>query len=155
MFRYAIPAAAAALGLIAAAQPGATRSEPPLAQGMGWHLSHEGPAAKLAYGLANSDQLALMMVCEPGQSQAVIYGEVQPASPRLIQASTGPAEIDPLSGGLLQEARISMDDPTLRRLLDRGTLAVESETGRFQLTANQEERSLVGAFFAWCGVDQA
>lgn len=156
MFRFAIPAVAA-LGLIAAAaQSGATNSaSQPAADGMGWHLSHEGSMAKLAYGLPNSDQLALMMTCEPGRPTATVYGDVQPDSPRLVHASSGPAEIDPLGGGLLDETRIPTADPVLRRLVRTGTLAVDGDGGRFELTATSKERRLIGEFFAWCGGNQA
>jgi hypothetical protein len=151
MFRFAIPAVAA-LGLFAAAaQSGAGAAPPASPDGMGWHLSHEGATAKLAYGLANSDQLALMLTCEPGRGTAAVYGEVQPASPRLIHASSGPAAIDPLGGGLFGEARIATADPTLQRLARKGTLAVEGDAGRFQLTATTEERRAIAAFFDWCG----
>lgn len=152
MFKFAIPAVAA-LGLIAAAaQSQATDAAPETGAptAMGWHLSHEGPIAKLAYGMANSDQLALMMTCEPGQARAVVYGDVQPASPRLIKASMRSAPIDPLSGGLADEARISLRDPALQRLAQRGRLTVEGEAGHFDLTANAEERRLVSQFFAYC-----
>lgn len=156
MFRFAIPAVAA-LGLIAAAaQSSASNTgSPPAADGMGWHLSHEGSMAKIAYGLPNSDQLALMMTCEPGRTTATVYGDVQPASPRLVHASAGPAEIDPLGGGLLDETRIPTTDPVLRRLVRTGTLAVDGEAGRFELTATAKERRLIGEFFAWCGGNQA
>ncbi|MCS6627614.1 hypothetical protein N0B44_32395 [Roseibacterium beibuensis] len=155
MFKFAIPAVAA-LGLIAvAAQSRATDAEadvaPMQAAPMGWHLSHEGSMAKLAYGVANSDQLALMMTCEPGQAQAVVYGDVQPASPRLIKASTTDASIDPLSGGLADEARISLEAPVLQKLALSGTLAVQGDSGHFELTAKDDERRLVRAFFAYCG----
>ena len=154
MFRFAIPAVAA-LGLIAvAAQSEAVHAD---AEGgaapMGWHLSHECPMAKLAYGVANSDQLALMMTCEPGQAQAIVYGDVQPASPRLHRASMTSAAIDPLSGALADESRISLRDPTLVRLVRRGTLAVEGDAGHFELTADRDERRLVSEFFAYCGTE--
>ena len=156
MFRFAIPAVAA-LGLIAvAAQSEAVHADAEAEGGaapMGWHLSHEGPMAKLAYGVANSDQLALMMTCEPGQAQAIVYGDVQPASPRLHRASMTSAAIDPLSGGLADESRISLRDPTLVRLVRRGTLAVEGDAGHFELTAHGDERRLVSAFFAYCGTE--
>ena len=158
MFKFAIPAVAA-LGLIAvAAQSRATDTAPdagaaPTPMAMGWHLSHEGSMAKLAYGVANSDQLALMMTCEPGQSQAVIYGDVQPASPRLYRASMTAAAIDPLSGGMADEARISLRDPTLQKLATRGKLTVEGDAGHFELTANAGERRLVSQFFAYCGTE--
>lgn len=155
MLKFAIPAVAA-LGLIAAAaQSSATNSDIQLVSGeMGWHLSREEGMAKLAYGVENSDQLALMMTCEPGRPLATLYGDVQPASPRLIHASASTA-IDPLSGGLADEARISVRDPALRDLARKGTLAVEGDAGTFELTATPKERRLIGEFFAYCGNERA
>lgn len=152
MLKFAVPAVAA-LGLIAfAAQSSATNADAGT-PGMGWHLSNEGAMAKLAYGVENSDQLALMMTCEPGRAQAVVYGDVQPASPRLTRASMGDVAIDPLSGGLADEATISLRDPTMQTLARTGRLTVEGEAGRFQLSATAEERALIDRFFAYCGTD--
>ena len=155
MFKFAIPAVAA-LGLIAAA----AHSQADNAQGtdvapMSWHLSHEGSMAKLAYGVANSDHLALMMTCSPGQAQAIVYGDVQPASPRLIKTAVTEGPIDPLDGGLADESRISLRDPTLRGLLQHGTLEVKGDAGHFKLTARGDERRLVEQFFAYCGTEAA
>jgi hypothetical protein len=154
MLKFAIPAVAA-LGLIAvAAQSSASNSDVQVASGaMGWHLSHEGRMAKLAYGVENSDQLALMMTCEPGRSQAVVYGDVQPATTRLVHASMTDMAIDPLSGELADESRVSLNDPVLRDLSRRGRLVVEGEAGRFELTATASERAMVDEFFAYCGTD--
>lgn len=154
MLKIAIPAVAA-LGLIAfAAQSQATNVDVQTAVApMGWHLSHEGSLAKLAYGVENSDQLALMMTCEKGQHQATVYGDVQPASPQLIKASVTSA-IDPLSGDLSDETRISVRDPALQQLARNGKLAVEAEAGLFELTATPGERRLIGEFFAYCGSDR-
>ena len=151
MFKIAIPAVAA-LGLIAfAAQSQATNLDVQSSVApMGWHLSHEGSLAKLAYGVENSDQLALLMTCERGQSQAIVYGDVQPVSARLIKASMASA-IDPLSGDLSGEARISVRDPALQQLARSGKLAVEAEAGQFELSASPAERRLIGDFFAYCG----
>lgn len=151
MFKVLLPAVAA-LGLIAAGAQ--TRShEAPAgdAPAMGWHVSYEGELAKLAYGLPNSDQLALMITCAPGDRTAAVYGEVQPRSPRLTRAAAGPVEIDPLSGGDAVETRIGMDDPVLTRLASRGTLAVEGAAGAFTLTATESERRAAEAFLAYCG----
>ena len=153
MFKFAIPAVAA-LGLIAvAAHSQATNADGANVVPMSWHLSHEGSMAKLAYGVANSDHLALMMTCAPGQAQAIVYGEVQPASPRLIKTAVTEGPIDPLDGGLADESRISLRDPTLVRLVRRGTLAVEGDAGHFELTADRDERRLVSEFFAYCGTE--
>lgn len=157
MFKFAIPAVAA-LGLIAGAaqlQTAPAEAGDGGAAPMGWHLSHEGSTAKLAYGVANSDQLALMMTCEPGQGQAAVYGDVQPDSPRLLKASMTSTAIDPLSGDLADEARIPVRDPALLQLVRRGELEVKGETGHFELTADDEERRLVRAFIAYCGTEAA
>lgn len=154
MFKFAIPAVAA-LGLITvAAHSQATDASETAAPAMSWHLSHEGDMAKLAYGVANSDHLALMVTCRPGRTQAKVYGDVQPASPRLVKASAETA-IDPLGGGLADESRISLRDPTLQKLLRRGTLDVEGDAGHFELTADGEDRRVIEKFFAYCGTDAA
>lgn len=152
MLKFAIPAVAA-LGLIAfAAQSQATNADAQTgAAPMAWHLSHEGDLAKLAYGVENSDQLALMMTCEPGEAQAVLYGDVKPAGPRVQKASMRDVAIDPLSGGLADEVRLSVDDPSLKQLAQNGRMAVEGDAGAFELTATPEERKLIDEFFAHCG----
>lgn len=156
MLKFAIPAVAA-LGLIAvAAQSRAIDSDVAHISGaMGWRLSHEPGVAKLAYGVANSDQLALMMTCRRGETQAVVYGDVHPARARVIRTSLASAEIDPLDGDLPQEMLISTGDPTLRRLERDGALTVQGDAGDFELTATPKERRLISDFFAYCGSDKA
>ena len=161
MFKVLVPAVAA-LGLVAfAAQSGSMMARsglddaPLLGGAMGWHLSHDGAIAKLAYGIENSDQLALMVTCMPGDASAVVYGDVQPLGGRLIQASMGPAPIDPLSGGDAMESRISLHDVGLRALADRGQMDVQGEAGTFSIKANREERRVVGEFLAYCAQGRA
>lgn len=155
MLKFAVPAVAA-LGLIAyAAQSQATNSAVQTAgTPMGWHLSQEGEIAKLAYGVENSDQLALMMTCEKGQAQVVVFGDVRPATPHLIKASIRTAAIDPLSGAMVDEARVLVSDPAMQSLVRNGKLQVEGDAGRFELAATVAERRLVRDFFAYCGSDR-
>ncbi|WP_339931873.1 hypothetical protein [uncultured Brevundimonas sp.] len=152
MFKILVPAVAA-MGLVAfAAQtrtPTYDLTATPVT--MGWHLSHEGTMAKLAYGVANSDQLALMMTCEPGRSSVVVYGAVQPIAPHLIQAVDRSEELDPLSGGDASEVRIALRDPTLQSLASRGVLRVRGEAGDFDLTAAPAEQRVAANFLAYCG----
>ncbi|QQQ19134.1 hypothetical protein JIP62_03160 [Brevundimonas vitis] len=154
MLKYVIPAAAV-LGLIAfsartetpafSAAPYEAQSE---AAVMGWHLSREGAMAKLAYGVANSDQLALMLTCEPGERAAVVYGSVQPDTPALISAASTPSEVDPLSGAIA--ARLPLNDPSLRKLARDGQMNVEGDAGKFSLAATKAEQRAVGEFLAYC-----
>ncbi|MFN3537901.1 MAG: hypothetical protein ACK4Y4_10675, partial [Brevundimonas sp.] len=122
---------------------------------MGWHLHHEGSMAKLAYGVANSDQLALMLTCDPGERSAVVYGDVQPDSPRLMRASTSYSEPDPLSGGEAYETRIALNDSALISLVERGTMQVEGAAGVFTLPATETERLTVSRFLGYCASDHA
>ena len=156
MLKFAIPAFAA-LGLVAfAAQSEPTNADmQPGAAPMAWHLSREGVTAKLAYGLENSDQLALMLTCEPGQAQAVIYGDVKPVSRGVQKASMSRASIDPLNGGLEDEVSLSVEEPSLKQLALHGKMAVEGDAGEFELIARPEERKLIGDFFAYCGTRPA
>ncbi|RZI99312.1 MAG: hypothetical protein EON90_11880 [Brevundimonas sp.] len=151
MLKFALPAVAA-LGLAAVAAQSYATGAAPATPGMGWHLSHEGDMAKLAYGAENSDQLALMLMCEPGQTQAVVYGDVQPQDARFIAAS---APIDPLSGDMAEDVRISLHGPSVRGLVDTGRMVVETETGRGQLTATRDERRLVSDFVSYCSSNHA
>ena len=147
MFKFVIPAIAA-LGLTAAAaQSYSPEAETPSAPVMGWHLSHEGAMAKLAYGVENSDQLALMVICEPGHATATVYGDVQPKAARMVQAAVA---TDPLSGGDAVEARIALRDPAMQTLARNGKIEVEGEAGAFMLEANAGERRLISEFFAHC-----
>jgi hypothetical protein len=153
MFKILVPAVAA-LGLVAftaktqdwsheAAQPAAVATM--AAPVMGWHLSYEGPMAKLAYGVENSDQLAMMVSCAPGDRSAVVYGDVLPASPRLAQASMG---------GEGDEARLSLGDPALQGLARNGVMPVVGEAGPSHISATADERRVVSGFLAYCGGDR-
>lgn len=157
MFKILIPAAAA-LGLVAfaAQSQGADPVSEANAHPMAWHISHEGPMAKLAYGVENSDQLAIMMTCAPGDRSAVVYGAVQPAGARLIRAAmTGPAEIDPMTGDLARESRIGLTDPALRALAEDGALPVRGDAGQGSLPANKAERRMITDFLSYCGSSRA
>ena len=151
MFKILVPAIAA-LGLVAfaartqaitaeeqmtAAYPAAVAAEPV----MGWHLSFEGRMAKLAYGVENSDQLAMMVTCAPGDRAAVIYGDVLPASSRLVQASTG---------GEGDEVRVPLSDPALRSLARIGVMPVVGTNGPASINATTNERDVVSGFLSYC-----
>ncbi len=156
MFKVLIPAAAS---IVLAAFAARTQPSDSTAQveapAMAWHLSHEGAMAKLAYGVENSDQLALMITCAPGDSTAVVYGDVQPDTPRLISASTGPAPLDPMSEGDAFETRLSLHDASLTGLASRGAMRVQGDAGRFNLTADTAERRMIAGFLSYCGSSRA
>ncbi|WGM31813.1 hypothetical protein [Brevundimonas sp. NIBR11] len=157
MFKVLVPAVAA-LGLVAfAAQsrdvaPAGEDEGVMAAPVMSWSVHHEGALAKLAYGVANSDQLALMVTCMPGESTAAVYGDVQLDGARVQQARYS---IDPLSGGDAEETLISINDPSLAGLARDGRMTVTGDAGRFQLAASTDERRIVRDFLAYCSPGRA
>jgi len=140
MFKILIPAVAC-LGLLtfaAKTQALADDARPEVQAAMGWHISLEGRAAKLAYGLANSDHLAIMVICSPGEAEALVYGNVRP----------GPTHTNDMSG--MDETPISLKDPTLRRLADRGSITVHGVDGTYPISATPVERRAIGHFLEYC-----
>lgn len=156
MFKVLIPAVAA-LGLVAFTAQSRDVSPEVESAGvmatpvMSWSVHHEGALAKLAYGVANSDQLALMVTCLPGDATAAVYGDVQIEGARMMQTSF---VVDPLSSDA-EETRIPVRDPALAGLASEGRMTVVGYAGRFQLAATGEERRLVSDFLAYCSPDRA
>ena len=151
MFKALIPAAAAIALVAFAARPQTLDASIHDVPTMTWCLNYEDQTAKLTYGVDNSDQLALMITCQPGEPTAVVYGYVQPDSPRLTPATLGPTPIDPLSGGDASESLIALNDPTLAALARDGALRVVGEAGSSTIPASVQERRLATDFLAYCG----
>lgn len=151
MFKILIPTVAAIALAAFVAEPQTFAPTTSDVAAMKWRLSYEDQAAKLTYGVDNSDQLALMLICVPGEATVLAYGYVQPDSPRLTPASTGPTPIDPLSGGDASESLIALNDPVLGALARTGALRVVGETGAATISATQQERHLAADFLAYCG----
>ena len=150
MFKVLVPAVAAC-ALVAFAARTQTVESTPEAPAMAWRLSYENSLAKLTYGVANSDHLAVMITCVPGESTAVVYGEAQPDSPRLVNASMGPAALDPLTGGDAYETVIPLQDATLTNLASGGSIRLIGDTGATVLRADRAERRLAADFLTYCG----
>jgi hypothetical protein len=150
MFKVLVPAVAACALVAFAARTQSVESTPD-APSMAWRLSYEDSLAKLTYGVANSDHLAVMITCVPGESTAVVYGEAQPDSPRLVHASMGPAALDPLTGGDAYETVIPLQDASLTNLASNGAIRLIGDTGPTVLQADRAERRLAADFLTYCG----
>mgnify|MGYP005990070769 CR=1 FL=1 len=164
MFKILIPAVAA-LGLVAhAAQSytaeGGVAAAPvmvvaatsvdaaPAAPAMDWHFHSEGDTAKLAYGVANSDQLVLMLTCQTGQDMISALGSVR------TEAETATEQTsyrDPMTGGILHEAEINRHDAALADLAATGKMTVVSDQGKVAIGSDATDQEAVKAFFASCG----
>lgn len=154
MFKVLVPAVAAC-ALVAFAAKTQSVDSSPEAPSMAWRLNYEDSLAKLTYGAANSDNLAVMITCVPGESTAVVYGEAQPDTPRLVHASMGPATLDPLTGGAAYETLIPLRDASLTGLASNGALRLVGDAGTIVLRADRAERRLASDFLAYCGSSRA
>ncbi|WP_309088330.1 hypothetical protein [Phenylobacterium sp.] len=121
----------AAMSLAACAHPVAPV---PTGPDMAWSLNHaEGEGAKLAYGQPQTDNVLLMLTCEP-RSGAVRVSMSAPdgGGGKALRLSSGgrsaklagQAAPSGLGDGLLIEAEARADDPVLARFAQSGELAV-------------------------------
>ena len=117
---------------------------------VGWFLLSEDDSLKLVYGMANSDHVGLMLICNPGDLHVSVYGEVEPDVASLSLAQQGPTPMDPLSQGAAWGMTLSADDPGLWLLADKGYLPIRSQVGRGRLGANDNERQLANRFLNAC-----
>lgn len=164
MLKILIPAVAA-LGLVAHAAQSYTAEEgvaptlldsvatapveiAPPAPALDWHFHKEGDTAKLAYGVANSDQLVLMLTCTAGDDKVSALGSVRAVAET---ASDEQSYEDPMTGGVLHEAAIDKADSALNALAATGTMTVETANGMTALGTSASDKAAVKAFFASCG----
>lgn len=137
----------AALSLVACAHPVS-----PVATGaaeMTWTLNHvDGEGAKLAYGQPQSDNVLLMLTCQP-RSGAVRVSMTAPdgTGATAMKLSSG-GRTTRLNGesapsgfgdGLLVEAVAQAEDPVLVRFARDGRLAVAVGAKRTELPTDREK----------------
>jgi hypothetical protein len=130
----------------------------PEAPGMAWSLQHaEGEGAKLAFGQPSSDNVLLMMTCQPRSGQVLVSvttGEVSDAielsSKEHVSRLSGQAVPAMGEGSVLMEAEAGADDRTLASFARTGELAVVENGRRSALPVRAAERETVSRFFAEC-----
>ncbi len=128
--------------------------------GMAWSLNHaEGEGAKLAYGQPQSDNVLIMMTCQPKSGQVLVSmtapidapsNAIQLASRR--QTSRLAAEATPGmgEGAAYVEAKAPVTDPTLASFASTGDLSVVANGRKGPMPVSGAERSAVNGFFASC-----
>ena len=127
---------------------------------LGWSLHHaEGEGAKLAYGQPDSDNVLLMMTCQPRSGQVLVSLTAPDTvgveaieisskghSSRLPGASA-PAMIE---GASWVEAMAPATDPALQSFARTGDIAVMENGRAARMPVRQAERATVADFFAEC-----
>lgn len=123
----------------------ASQSAPQPGVGMAWSLAQvDGEGAKLAFGRPQSDDVLVMLICEPGSDLVRVSTTAgrAGAKPSLglssgdraqhYAADTGPSGF---GDGVLLESRVRPDDPVLARFAASGELALEADGRRTALPA--------------------
>jgi hypothetical protein len=123
---------------------------------MGWSL-HETPeeGAKLAYGAPNSDNVALMLSCQPASGNVRVSTASMQASPAIVLKSGKteialPATATPSMGeGHFLEAGAKANDPVLASFARTGDITLMQGKDSMQLSA-KGDRTQISKFFATC-----
>lgn len=126
---------------------------------MAWTLHNaEGEGVKLAYGQPASDNVVLMMTCQPRSGQ-VLVSLTAPAgeTPKAIEISSKrqtsrlPGQIVPGPGeGGMIEAPAPVSNPALQSFARTGDIAIADERGSQELPVGRVERLAVSDFFEQC-----
>lgn len=144
-----------------AAEPVQITSEPtPVLEhaAAGWHLLHEGDRAKLAYGIANSDQILVMLSCAAGDETVEVFGIAAPEADEVVLTSaslSSPIDVrptfDPISGATAIETTLPVGADALEGFRATGRLTLAADTGEsVPAHAVQAELPQVQAFFDHC-----
>lgn len=120
------------------------------------YLADDGDP-RLAYGRPNSDDVVLMLNCQPGQDQVRVSAlglagqEIILTSGKTESRFPAQALEDEMSGSRLLEGRGRTTAPALANFRKSGELAVMNN-GRHSLAAASADRGKVRAFFKACRV---
>ncbi|MBW8813193.1 MAG: hypothetical protein JF588_07175 [Caulobacterales bacterium] len=121
-------------GLVAASLGGCASVGPHDLPGMSWvRADGEGGDARLALGVPDTDDLFLLLACQP-RSGAVRLTAVSAAADAgaVVELHSGPTwnrypaagQADAETGGYDLQVTLNADDPVLRRVADTGELTV-------------------------------
>lgn len=149
-----IVSATAFMGLAIVAAKSQSAESMAAAAPAAWHVLHDGEQAKLAYGAANSDQIALMVACDENSDRVSVYGDMRPVAMRK-SAVDEPRAPDPLSGGEAWEAQVALGDAGLDSLVSQGRIALTTGDETFRVAASDAERRAISDFVAYCGNGRA
>lgn len=153
-----IVGAAACATVEAPAQAAVSSAAPAPVEGYDWHLSTDQTEARLAYGLAESDDLRLGLTCTRGSGRLEVSA-MRPAGVREIHLESGgeterfPARSEPsqLHEGVFLTARTSAAEPVFQRFRKVGWLADWQGTKRETYAPHPASTPDIERFFAFCG----
>lgn len=139
------------------AEPLASAPQP--VEGYDWFYHVDGDDARLAYGLAESDDLRLGMDCRRGGGRMELSATSQDAGAKEIHVESGgdterfPAQSEPsqLHDGVFLTAQARTSEPVFQRFRQVGWLALWHGDEREAYAPHPQSRDNIERFFAFCG----
>jgi hypothetical protein len=129
-----------------------------LTSGMAWSLQ-ETPeeGVKLAYGAPASDNVVLMMTCQPGAGQVMVSTVSNTPDQKIVlksggktssmSSTTGPSG---MGVGHYLEGSTPASDGAMTRFARTGDITLVQNTTSVRLSASRADRSQVARFFSTC-----
>jgi hypothetical protein len=122
-----------------------------------WVTVVEDGRTRLAFGLPNSDEVALTLDCAPHGGHVVVSGPLAPGTSKLVLVAdgaraeiTGPARPDPETGLQMITGAVAARDAAFAAFVRTGRLARTDPSGTTALPASGPERGMVRAFLDHC-----
>jgi len=122
----------------------------------GLFFNDNGETVSLAYGEANSDNVALMLECGKGSGRVQVSDLARGQAPALVLASGRRttelgARLQASDGPALVVADAALDAGALQGFRRTGKLTVSQGEARYGVAAGAHEREEVSLFFTACG----
>lgn len=128
-------------------------------EGRDWHLSQYWDQSTLAYGVAESDDVNLVLTCADGAGEVSMFRDVANSAPREFHLEAGgdsgrfEADSEPsmLTDGQLLTAHAPTSDPVFRSFRSLGWLASWTGDAREGYAPQPGSEGNIERFFAACG----
>lgn len=128
-------------------------------EGYDWHLNRHAGQSSLAFGLAESDDVRIVLTCDDGSGRVELFRDVETDQPAEIHLEAGgeterfPAASEPslLSGGQILTADAPLSRPVFQRFRSLRWLTAWQGGVREDYAPHPESSANIDAFFAACG----
>ncbi|OGN44660.1 MAG: hypothetical protein A2623_07755 [Caulobacterales bacterium RIFCSPHIGHO2_01_FULL_70_19] len=141
------------------AEPIPPQPEPAPVEGYDWILHEDGADARLAYGVAESDDVRIAFDCRRGEGRLAMAALAPPdAEPVILLESGGETgryaaapETDLIHDGLILSAAAEADEPVFQRFRRVAWLARWQGGQREAYVPHAGSAGRIEQFFAFCG----
>ena len=138
---------------------GVVGGAPAPVEGYDWFLNEDGPAAQLVYGLQESDDVRLTLVCEQADGKLEVSAHGPTGGPAEIQLESGGeterlrarTEALEISEGDWLTAMARTSDPVFQRFRKVGWIALWQGGERHAYAAHPASSGRIEQFFGRCG----